>query len=84
MPDTSRRAEVDCVGIAGGPLKVLYLGKDATEGSVKAMNVPVVPSCLVLDIRLPGSSGFDLQADSRRRPTFARPSSSSPVMAISP
>ena len=24
---------------------------------------PVVPSCLVLDIRLPGSSGFDLQAD---------------------
>ncbi|MCS3503216.1 FixJ family two-component response regulator [Bradyrhizobium japonicum] len=24
---------------------------------------PGVPSCLVLDIRLPGSSGFDLQAD---------------------
>ncbi|MGY4326826.1 DNA-binding response OmpR family regulator [Bradyrhizobium sp. LB7.2] len=24
---------------------------------------PVVPSCLVLDIRLPGSSGFDLQTD---------------------
>ncbi|MCS3929844.1 FixJ family two-component response regulator [Bradyrhizobium elkanii] len=38
---------------------------EAFGSAAEAMEAkpPVVPSCLVLDIRLPGSSGFDLQAD---------------------
>jgi FixJ family two-component response regulator len=41
-------------------LRVEAFGSAAEIMEVKP---PVVPSCLVLDIRLPGSSGFDLQAD---------------------
>lgn len=41
-------------------LKVEAFGSAAEIMEAKP---PVVPSCLVLDIRLPGSSGFDLQAD---------------------
>jgi FixJ family two-component response regulator len=41
-------------------LKVEAFGSAAEIMEAKP---PVVPSCLVLDIRLPGSSGFDIQAD---------------------
>ena len=41
-------------------LKVEAFGSAAEIMDAKA---PAVPSCLVLDIRLPGSSGLDLQAD---------------------
>ncbi|MEH2485584.1 response regulator transcription factor [Bradyrhizobium sp. AZCC 2230] len=41
-------------------LKVEAFGSAAEIMDAKP---PAVPSCLVLDIRLPGSSGFDLQAD---------------------
>jgi FixJ family two-component response regulator len=41
-------------------LKVEAFGS-ATE--IMDAKAPAVPSCLVLDIRLPGSSGLDLQAD---------------------
>src|SRR4051794_6413069 len=41
-------------------LKVEAFGSAAEIMEAKP---PAVPSCLVLDIRLPGSSGFDLQSD---------------------
>ena len=41
-------------------LKVEAFGSAAEIMDAKS---PAVPSCLVLDIRLPGSSGLDLQAD---------------------
>ena len=41
---------------------------------------PDVPSCLVLDVRLPGLSGLELQ---QRRATWPCPLSSSPATAIS-
>jgi FixJ family two-component response regulator len=34
-----------------------------SAAEIMEANPPAVPSCLVLDIRLPGSSGFDLQSD---------------------
>ncbi|OKO88322.1 Nodulation protein W [Bradyrhizobium sp. NAS80.1] len=41
------------------------LGVEAFGSAAEVMDAkpPAVPSCLVLDIRLPGSSGLDLQAD---------------------
>jgi FixJ family two-component response regulator len=41
---------------------------------------PDAPSCLVLDVRLPGISGLDFQRE-LRKPTFVVPSSSSAPMA---
>jgi FixJ family two-component response regulator len=41
----------------------LWVEAFGSAAEVMEAKPPVVPSCLVLDIRLPGSSGFDLQAD---------------------
>src|ERR1700740_3114484 len=46
-----------------GLLETISL-KVALFGSVEAFlsaNPPVLPSCIVLDVRLPGASGFELQ-----------------------
>ncbi|MGL3104833.1 response regulator transcription factor [Bradyrhizobium sp. BR 1432] len=53
-----RKALTNLFGSVG--LRVKVFGSAA---EVLQANPPEVPSCLVLDIRLPGSSGLDLQSD---------------------
>lgn len=57
-----RESLVDLLASVG--LKALAFGSVA---DFLAASLPDEPSCLVLDVRLPGQSGLDLQAELRRR-----------------
>jgi FixJ family two-component response regulator len=74
--DASMRAALDSLLRSVG-LQVKTF--DSAADFVKCTR-PDAPSCLVLDVRMPGIGGLDFQAD-LARPISKFPSSSSPVMA---